>query len=205
MEVGRTPHAPAPPPTAKHERVVDYEKNSEGAPHASARPAENHERVLDCKQTSEDEPAPRPAANREIVIDCEQNSEDAPRASSIAKRILRTLSTRQRHQRPKATRGSSLSRVRKTMQDAPRASAGTRRKQREFLPSQSTSKIRTAPQQQRFDAHETRRGFAGRRGDSRGATTRTTRHAGSPQRSRRRALKFARRHNESDSTCTIPA
>ena len=88
-------------------------------------------------------------------------------------------------------------------QDAPRASAGARQKQREG--SQFTFKIRTAPQRERFDAHETRRGFAGDASDSHGATTGAIRHARSPQRVRCSCGKFARRHNWSDSTRTIPA
>ena len=87
-------------------------------------------------------------------------------------------------------------------QDAPRASAGARQKQQEG--SQCTFKIRTAPQRKRFDAHETCRGFDGDASDSHGATTGAIRHARSPQRVRREFSKFARRHNGSDSTRTIP-
>ena len=43
---------------------------------------------------------------------------------------------------------------------------------------------RTAPQRERFDTHDLRRGFAATKTDSRGATARALRHARSPQRVR---------------------
>ena len=84
---------------------------------------------------------------------------------------------------------------------------------------------RTAPQRERFDTHDLRRGFIGLKTDAHGATARAIRHARSPQRVHRaqdataRALrhagspqrvrqgqdKFARRHSESASTRTISA
>ena len=64
---------------------------------------------------------------------------------------------------------------------------------------------RTAPQRERFDTHDPRRGFIGLKTNSHGATARALRHAGSPQRVRQGQDKFARRHSESASTRTIPA
>ena len=52
----RALHAPAWPPAQNHERFVDYEKNSEDAPRASAAAAENHETVVDSKENSADAP-----------------------------------------------------------------------------------------------------------------------------------------------------
>ena len=61
-------------------------------------------------------------------------------------------------------------------------------------------------QRERFDTHDPRKGFAGRRQDSHGATTRAIRHARSPQRvSRRRELYTIRATPQRDSTRTIPA
>ena len=65
--------------------------------------------------------------------------------------------------------------------------------------------IRTAPQRDRFDTHDLRRGFAALKTNSHGATARALRHARSPQRVHRAQDKFARRHSESASTRTIPA
>ena len=65
--------------------------------------------------------------------------------------------------------------------------------------------IRTAPQQERFDTQDLRRGFAKVKTNSHGATARALQHARSPQRVRRAQDKFARRHSESASTRTIPA
>ena len=65
--------------------------------------------------------------------------------------------------------------------------------------------IRTAPQRERFDAQDLRRGFAKVKTNSHGATARALRHARSPQRVRRDQDRFARRHSESASTRTIPA
>ena len=65
--------------------------------------------------------------------------------------------------------------------------------------------IRTAPQRERFDAQDPRRGFAKVKTNSHGATARALRHARSPQRVRRDQDRFARRHSESASTRTIPA
>ena len=65
--------------------------------------------------------------------------------------------------------------------------------------------IRTAPQRERFDTHDLRRGFAALKTNSHGATARALRHARSPQRVHRAQDKFARRHSESASTRTIPA
>ena len=85
--------------------------------------------------------------------------------------------------------------------------------------SPSSRRVRTAPQRERFDTHDLRRGFAERKTHSRGATARALRHARPPQRvrrargtfaprhseSRRSEDTFARRHSESASTRTISA
>ena len=65
--------------------------------------------------------------------------------------------------------------------------------------------IRTAPQRERFDTHDLRRRFAALKTNSHGATARALRHARSPQRLHRAQDKFARRRSESASTRTIPA
>ena len=65
--------------------------------------------------------------------------------------------------------------------------------------------MRTAPQRERSDTHDPRRGFIGLKTNSHGATARALRHAGSPQRVRQGQDKFARRHSESASTRTISA
>ena len=82
-------------------------------------------------------------------------------------------------------------------------SASTRRISAEGSPR--SRQIRTAPQRERFDTHDLRRGFAKVKTNSHGATARALRHAGSPQRVRRAQDKFARRHSESASTRTISA
>ena len=64
---------------------------------------------------------------------------------------------------------------------------------------------RTAPQRERSDTHDPRRGFIGLKTNSHGATARALQHAGSPQRARQGQDKFARRHSESASTRTISA
>ena len=64
---------------------------------------------------------------------------------------------------------------------------------------------RTAPQRERFDTHDLRRGFIGLKTDAHGATARAIRHARSPQRVHRAQDKFARRHSESASTRRISA
>ena len=71
--------------------------------------------------------------------------------------------------------------------------------------SSGSRQIRTAPQRERFDTHDLRRGFAALKTNSHGATARALRHARSPQRVHRAQDKFARRHSESASTRTIPA
>ena len=71
--------------------------------------------------------------------------------------------------------------------------------------SSGSRQIRTAPQRERFDTHDLRRGFAALKTNSRGATARALRHARSPQRVHRAQDKFARRHSESASTRTISA
>ena len=68
--------------------------------------------------------------------------------------------------------------------------------------SPRSRQIRTAPQRERFDTHDPRRGFIGLKTNSHGATARALRHARSPQRVRRAQDKFARRHSESASTRT---
>ena len=71
--------------------------------------------------------------------------------------------------------------------------------------SLSSRQIRTAPQRERFDTHDLRRGFAELKTNSHGATARALRHARSLQRVRRAQDKFARRHSQSASTRTISA
>ena len=71
--------------------------------------------------------------------------------------------------------------------------------------SSGSRQIRTAPQRERFDTHDLRRGFAKVKTNSHGATARALRHARFPQRVRRDQDRFARRHSESASTRTIPA
>ena len=95
--------------------------------------------------------------------------------------------------------------------------------------SADSRQIRTAPQPERFDTHDLRRGFAElktnshgataralrthdlRRGfaklktNSHGATAKALRRARSPQRVRRAQDNFARRHSQSASTRTISA
>ena len=70
--------------------------------------------------------------------------------------------------------------------------------------SPASSRIRTAPQRERSDTPDPRRGFAGALKDSHGTTVRALRHARSPQRVRRRAQGFARHHSESAPTRPIP-
>ena len=82
-------------------------------------------------------------------------------------------------------------------------SASTRTISAEGSPRSRQS--RTAPQRERFDTHDPRRGFIGLKTNSHGATARALRHARSPQRVRRAQDKFARRHSESASTRTISA
>ena len=75
--------------------------------------------------------------------------------------------------------------------------------------SPASSRIRTAPQRERSDTPDPRRGFIGELKDSHGTTQRVRRrairHARSPQRVRRRAQGFARHHSESAPTRPIPA
>ena len=71
--------------------------------------------------------------------------------------------------------------------------------------SSGSRQMRTAPQRERSDTHDPRRGFAKVKTNSHGATARALRHAGSPQRVRQGQDKFARRHSESASTRTISA
>ena len=71
--------------------------------------------------------------------------------------------------------------------------------------SSGSRQMRTAPQRERSDTHDPRRGFIGLKTNSHGATARALRHAGSPQRVRQGQDKFARRHSESASTRTISA
>ena len=71
--------------------------------------------------------------------------------------------------------------------------------------SPRSRQIRTAPQRERFDTHDLRRGLVALKTNSHGATARALRHARSPQRVRQGQDKFARRHSESASTRTISA
>ena len=99
---------------------------------------------------------------------------------------------------PRAKNNEMVVDSKPTSQDAPCASTGARQKHREG--SQSVLRLRMAPQRERFNMHESRRGFDGEFCDSHGAATRAFQHARNPQRVRRRVLRFARRHNESVST-----
>ena len=65
--------------------------------------------------------------------------------------------------------------------------------------------ICAAPQRERFDTRNLRRGFAELKTHSHGATARALRHAQTPQRVRQAQDTFARRHSESASTRTISA
>ena len=71
--------------------------------------------------------------------------------------------------------------------------------------SSASSRIRTAPQRERSDTPDPRRGFIGELKDSHGTTARAIRHARSPQRVHRRAQGWARHHSESAPTRPIPA
>ena len=71
--------------------------------------------------------------------------------------------------------------------------------------SPASSRMGTAPQRERSDTPDPRRGFAGELKDGHGTTARAIRHARSPQRVRRRAQGWARHHSESDPTRPIPA
>ena len=89
------------------------------------------------------------------------------------------------------------------------ATAGLRKQARKprdnFQKPFCEQEIRTAPQRERFDTHDLRRGFAAVKTNSHRTTARAIRHARSPQRVRRGQDKFARRHGESASTRTISA
>ena len=71
--------------------------------------------------------------------------------------------------------------------------------------SPSFRHIRPAPQRERFDSHDLRRGFAELKTHSHGAAARVLRLARSPHRVRRAQDKFARRRSESASTRAISA
>ena len=71
--------------------------------------------------------------------------------------------------------------------------------------SSFSSQFRAAPQRERSDTPDPRRGFAGELKDGHGTTAKAIRHARSPQRVRRRAQGWARHHSESDPTRPIPA
>ena len=66
------------------------------------------------------------------------------------------------------------------------------------------ARMGTAPQRERSDTPDPRRGFIGDLKDSHGTTARALRHTRSPQRVHRRAQGFARHHSESAPTCPIP-
>ena len=71
--------------------------------------------------------------------------------------------------------------------------------------SPASSRMGTAPQRERSDTPDPRRGFAGELKDGHGTTARALRHARSPQRVHRRAQGWARHHSESAPTRPIPA
>ena len=83
----------------------------------------------------------------------------------------------------------------KDSQNAPRAGAATREKQREGRQFQAEFARRSM--RQRGHPPKTARGFAIRVKNSHGATKRAFRRARNPQRVRRATLKFAWHHNES--------
>ena len=174
-------HAPVPPTAEIHERLVDCEQSSEHAQRASAANLR------------------KPREGRRLRT--EQNSEDAPRAiaaarpkrgSSITSRILSMLHT---PAPPPATSHERVVAYEQILADAPRKNVRATLRRVE---------IRTVPQE-RFDTHDPRRRLADELEDSHCATTRAIRHAQSPQRVGKRALKFARCHSESDATRTIPS
>ena len=215
----RTLHAPAPRGAENNEKVVHCEQKSEDAPRASAargrKPREGRRSRTEFSgcSTRQRREGPKTTRGSSIANRSPRMLHAPARGSSIANRILRTLhapalQTAENHERVVTFANS---------QNALHASAGARRKQRDG--SQFASKIRTAPQRERFDAHETRRGFAGDETDSHGASTGAIRrvrslqrvrcscgnfaghHSGSPVQVRH----FARRHNGSDATRTKPA
>ena len=134
--------------------------------------------------------------------DCESrraHHETTSKSRFASKKIAR------RHSESASTRtisaeGSSGSRQ---MRTAPqRERSDTHDPRRGFIGLKTN---RTAPQRERFDTHDLRRGFAALKTNSHGATARALRHARSPQRVHRAQDKFARRHSESASTRTISA
>ena len=111
-------------------------------------------------------PAPPPAENHESVRPPKKSTAAPPkttRGSSITSRILRTLLT---PAPPPAQNHERVVDCEQDLEDAPRA---------------ATLRLRIAPQRERCNTHETRRGFAGDVENSHGISTRAIRHAQSPQ------------------------
>ena len=155
---------PAPPTAENHERVVDYEQHHEDAPRASVatrrKPRERrHFREFARRTMRQRGYPPKTAIRFEIHVQISHSATTgAIRHTRNPQRVRRTaVRFTRRHDRSDSTRTKP---------------AGC---------WQTTLKIRMAPQRERFDTHDPRRGFA------------------------IQCLKFVRRHNESDSTRTIPA
>ena len=138
-------------------------------------------------------------------------------ATARARRHVRSPQTVRRARDTFAPRHSQSRRARETLARRHSESASTRTISAEGSPS--ARHIRAAPQRERVDTYDLRRGFAelethSHRATARvavlerhshGATARALRHAQSPQRVRRAQDTFARRHSESASTRTISA
>ena len=155
----RTLPAPATLPAQNHERVVDYEQNSEDAPRASTAtrrkpqqspPAENHERVVDSKQNSEDDPRASAVTRSKPRDVCQLRTEfrgrskcqhrhppdhervhppKTARKASIQNQILRML---QAPTPPPAENHKKVVDYEQNSADAPSASAATCRLRTEF-------------------------------------------------------------------------
>ena len=124
-------------------------------------------------------------------------------ATARALRHARSPQRVRRAQDTFAPRHSESRRAQETLARRRSESASTRTISAEGSPS--LRHIRTAPQRERFDKHDLRRGFAELKTISHGARATALRHARSPQRVRRAQDKFAWRHSESASTRTISA
>ena len=119
--ISRMLHAPASRRAENNEMVATYVQNFEDAPRASVRTQDMPETARRSPLTSRisrmlHAPASRRAENNESVATYVQNFEDAPRASVTTRRKqregrhlrpeFRGSSTLQRHDAPKATKGS---------------------------------------------------------------------------------------------------
>ena len=167
-------HAPAAPPTQNNEKVVDSEENSKDA--------QNSETVVDSEKNSKDLPRDH---TRKTAVDNEKNSQNAPCGSAATCEKQREGRRFQKNLQdaghpPKTARGfairvkNSCGATTRASQHAPNPqkvrrralecarhhseSDSTRTEPAEGSPA--TLKIRTAPQQERFDTHETHKGLA---------------------------------------------